>query len=482
MAYDYDLIVLGAGPAGEKGSAQAAYFKKRVLIVERAVESGEPVVTVDAGVDERFGGAASVAAHRLRSVVAVPLSQRGEVTGCLYVEHRLRSSAFDDDATTLVVELADIAGLAIDNARHADELRRQKAELDGLAARLGAEVAEREAELAAVRARLPRSRDRLGPGLDRIVGTSPEIVGMLDVVVRAARVTSPVVVVGESGTGKELVARALHDAGPRRDRPFVAINCGAMPEHLLESELFGHVRGAFTGADRDRRGLFEVADGGTLFLDEIADTGPAMQAKLLRVLQDGSFRRVGDDRARQVDVRVVAATQRSLADLAAAGAFRDDLRYRLEVITVRVPPLRARVADLPLLVEHLLARLAPDGPPALTRGAWRALSAHGWPGNVRELENALARAVALGGDVIDEEDLPESIVARAAAPAATLAPSGDLRLRPALEALERVYIDAALERAKGNQTVAARLLGLSRFGLQKKLRRAAGGTDGDDEA
>ena len=446
-------------------------------IAQRAVDSGEPVVTVDAGVDERFGGAASVAAHRLRSVVAVPLSQRGQVTGCLYVEHRLRSSAFDDDATTLVVELADIAGLAIDNARHADELRRQKAELDALAARLGAEVAEREAELAAVRSRLPRSRDRLGPGLDGIVGTSPEIVAMLDVVVRAARVTSPVVVVGESGTGKELVARALHDAGPRRDRPFVAVNCGAMPEHLLESELFGHVRGAFTGADRDRRGLFEVADGGTLFLDEIADTGPAMQAKLLRVLQDGSLRRVGDDRTRQVDVRIVAATQRSLADLAAAGAFRDDLRYRLEVITVRVPPLRARTADLPLLVEHLLARLAPGKPPSLTRAAWRALAAHGWPGNVRELENALARAVALGGDVIDEDDLPESIVARAAAPAATLAPGADLRLRPALEGLERVYIDAALERAKGNQTVAARLLGLSRFGLQKKLRRAAGGDE-----
>ncbi len=443
-------------------------------IAQRAVASGEPVVTVDAGVDERFGGAASVAAHRLRSVVAVPLHQRGQVRGCLYVEHRLRPSAFDDDATGLVVELADIAALAIDNTRHAEDLRRQKTELDALAGRLGAEVAAREAELAVVRARLPRSRDRLGPGLDAIVGTSPEIVAMLVVIERAARVTSPVVVVGESGTGKELVARALHDAGPRRDHPFVAVNCGAMPEHLLESELFGHVRGAFTGADRDRRGLFEVADGGTLFLDEIADTGPAMQAKLLRVLQDGVLRRVGDDRTRHVDVRVVAATQRSLTELAAAGAFRDDLRFRLEVISLRVPPLRARTVDLPLLVEHLLARLAPAKPPSLTRAAWRALAAHPWPGNVRELENALARAVALGGDVIDVDDLPEAIVARAALPAAGVAPGADLRLRPALDALERIHIAAALERARGNQTVAARLLGLSRFGLQKKLRRAAG--------
>ena len=436
-----------------------------------AITSGEPVVTVDAGVDERFGAAASVAAHRLRSVVAVPLSTRGQVTGCLYVEHRLRPSAFDDDATGLVVELADIAALAIDNARHADELRRQKAELDRLAARLGAEVAEREAELAAVRARLPASRDRLGPGLDAIVGASPEILGLLDVVTRAARVVSPVVIVGESGTGKELVARALHEAGPRRAAAFVAVNCGAMPEHLLESELFGHVRGAFTGADRDRRGLFEVADGGTLFLDEIADTGPAMQAKLLRVLQDGVLRRVGDDRTRKVDVRVVAATQRPLDELVAAGAFRDDLRFRLEVISVRVPPLRDRKADLPLLVEHLLGRLAPGRPPALTRAAWRALHAHGWPGNVRELENALARAVALGGEVLDEADLPEAVRTRPATPAAAPAPGDDLRLRPALEALERTYLAAALERARGNQTVAARLLGLSRFGLQKKLRR-----------
>ena len=452
-------------------------------IAQRAVDGGEPVVTVDAGVDERFGGAASVAAHRLRSVVAVPLHQRGQVGGCLYVDHRLRSSAFDEEATGLVVELADIAALAIDNARHAEELRRQKAELDVLAQRLGAEVAEREAELAAVRSRLPVTRDRLGPGLDAIVGTSPAVLAMLDVVQRAARVTSPVVIVGESGTGKELVARALHDAGPRRDRPFVAVNCGAMPEHLLESELFGHVRGAFTGAERDRRGLFEVADGGTLFLDEIADTGPAMQAKLLRVLQDGVLRRVGDDRTRQVDVRIVAATQRPLAELAAAGEFRDDLRFRLEVITVRVPPLRERAADLPQLVEHLLARLAPGKAPPLTRAAWRALAAHAWPGNVRELENALARAVALGGEVIDEHDLPEAIAARVSAPAvagAPVPPTDDLRLRPAIDAIERAYLAAALERARGNQTVAARLLGLSRFGLQKKLRRV-NGEDGEVE-
>ena len=256
----------------------------------------------------------------------------------------------------------------------------------------------------------------------------------------------------------------------------MAINCSAVPEPLLESELFGHVRGAFTGADRDRRGLFEVADGGTLFLDEIADTSPAMQAKLLRVLQDGMIRRVGDTQTHKVDVRVIAASQHTLAELAAAGRFREDLRFRLEVILIPVPPLRDRDGDIPILVEHLLAALAPGKPaPRLTRNALRALSQHRWPGNVRELENALARGMAMGGEVIDIGDLPEQIAATASRPEpAKPAIGDDLRLKPAITATEQSYISAAMTRAKNNQTVAARLLGLSRFGLQKKLRRLAG--------
>jgi transcriptional regulator with PAS, ATPase and Fis domain len=257
-----------------------------------------------------------------------------------------------------------------------------------------------------------------------------------------------------------------------------------VPEPLLESELFGHVRGAFTGADRDRRGLFEVADGGTLFLDEIADTSPAMQAKLLRVLQDGEIRRVGDTATRKVDVRVIVATQRALGELVGAGRFREDLRFRLEVITVAVPPLRERDGDVPVLVDRLLVRLAPGRTPAprLTRAALRALSQHRWPGNVRELENALARGLAMGGDAIDVGDLPEAVGVAAARPEpARPGSSDDLMLKPALSATEQAYIGAAMTRAKGNQTVAARLLGLSRFGLQKKLRRLAGGDAHDDD-
>jgi transcriptional regulator with GAF, ATPase, and Fis domain len=455
------------------GALDDAAGKVSRSIAERAAAEGAPVITVDAGIDERFGAATSVAALRLRSVMAVPLRQKGRITGCIYVDHRLRGGAFDERAAALALDLADIAAIAIDNARLTTDLRRRQDADDALARRLAAELDDRDAELTRVRAALP-GRSALRGRYDAIVGESPAVVAMLEIVDRAARTELPVVIIGESGTGKELVARALHDQGARRDRPFVAVNCGAMPEPLLESELFGHVRGAFTGADRDRRGLFEVADGGTLFLDEVAETTPAMQAKLLRVLQDGQIRRVGDDRVRQVEVRVIAASQRALSDLVASGRFREDLRFRLEVIPIAVPPLRDRLEDVPTLVSHLLDRLAPKlgagARPTVTRAALRALSQHGWPGNVRELENAIARACALGGPVIDVEDLPEAIARRRWSPPPAT-PGADLTLRPAIEVLERSYIDAAMVRAGGNQTIAARLLGLSRFGLQKKLRR-----------
>ena len=471
------------GPASPAAIPSATPSVSR-SIAERAAQTGEPVVTVDAGIDERFGAAASVAALRLRSVLAVPLRQRGTITGCIYVDHRLRGGAFDTAAASVLGELADIAAIAIENARLTGDLRRTTHEVAELNGRLSHELAERDAELVRVKAELP-DRDRLRHRYERIVGRSPATVKMLDVIDRAAATALPVVIVGESGTGKELVARALHDHGPRKAGAFVAINCSAVPEPLLESELFGHARGSFTGADRDRRGLFEVADGGTLFLDEIADTSPGMQAKLLRVLQDGMIRRVGDTRTRQVDVRVIAASQQPLAALAAAGRFREDLRFRLDVISVPVPALRDRDGDVPLLVEALLARLCAGKPiPRLTRAAMRALGQHRWPGNVRELENALARGVAMGGDVIDLGDLPEAIAHATARPEpAKPTPGEDLRLRPALAATEQAYITAAMTRAKGNQTVAARLLGLSRFGLQKKLRRRAGdnGDTSDDE-
>jgi len=278
----------------------------------------------------------------------------------------------------------------------------------------------------------------------------------------------PVLLLGESGSGKELVARAIHDNGPRAGRAFVTENCGAIPEGLLESTLFGHVRGAFTGASRPRAGLFEIAHGGSLFLDEIAEMSLAMQTKLLRVLEEGELRPVGSERARKVDVRIIGATHRNIEALVASGRFREDLYYRLNVITIRVPALRERSADVPLLVRHFLGRYAAARRVRISRGALEALGRYTWPGNVRQLENEVRRALVLGDDVIDLAHLSPEIVEGATG---ELARMDGLNVRKRIDALEAELVRSALERTSGNQTRAAELLGLSRFGLQKMMKR-----------
>jgi DNA-binding NtrC family response regulator len=288
-----------------------------------------------------------------------------------------------------------------------------------------------------------------------------------------------VLVTGESGTGKELVARALHAAGPRARRPFVALNCAALPAELAEAELFGHVRGAFTGAVHDRAGLFEAADGGTLFLDEIGDMPLGLQAKLLRVLEAGEVTRVGATRPVAVDVRVVAATHRGLDALVAAGRFRDDLRYRVAVLTVELPPLRERREDVPALAAHFLAHFAERHavpPRPLADDARRALLAHDWPGNVRELRNAIERALLLAdGDAIAAADLPAEVRGSTAPLRPAEAAAADLPFvearRRALDAFDRAFLAAALERHGGNVSAAARVLGLHRPSLQKLIAR-----------
>src|SRR6202158_4738213 len=250
-----------------------------------------------------------------------------------------------------------------------------------------------------------------------LVGKSPAIVGVYRLIARAARSDAPVLVMGESGTGKELVARAIHDFSPRDKKPFVAVNCSGLTDTLLEAELFGHTRGAFTGAVGERSGLFEAADGGTIFLDELASTSAGFQASLLRVLQSGEVRRVGSTLTRRIDVRVIGASNASLAGMAAAGQFRADLFYRLSVITLELPPLRERIGDVDVLVAHFLRAATVEGKPPyrLTREAALALRAYSFPGNVRELENAIRRAVALcPNDMITLDCLPPDIVAGSA--------------------------------------------------------------------
>jgi len=320
-----------------------------------------------------------------------------------------------------------------------------------------------------------RLRSELAAGfrIENFIGSSPALQEMLGQVRKVAPTKTTVLLTGESGTGKELVARALHELSPRAAMPFVAVNCGAIPAELLESELFGHVRGAFTDASRDKKGLAAEADGGTLFLDEIGELPLALQVKLLRFLEDEQVRRVGDTRSERVDVRVVAATARDLARAVKEGQFREDLFYRLNVVNVRLPPLRERPDDVPALVEHFLAkyrRLRPEAPlTGVSPQALEVLRSHRWPGNVRELEHAVERAVVLAdGPLVQEDDLPDEV--RAAPAPAALAPGRDLSVKRAFRSLEEQFIRAALDRTGGNRTRAAELLDLSYRALLYKIK------------
>jgi two-component system response regulator AtoC len=334
--------------------------------------------------------------------------------------------------------------------------------------------AEERERLAQENRRL-RAELRGGVGVDAIVGASEEVQALLRQVRKVAPQKTTVLLTGESGTGKELVARALHDLSPRAAAPFVAVNCGAIPAELLESELFGHARGAFTDAVRARKGLAVEADGGTLFLDELGELPLALQVKLLRFLQEEEVRPVGDDRPRRVDVRVVAATARDLAGAVRAGPFREDLYWRLAVVDIRLPPLRERPADVEALAGHFLARFARLRPelPGLrfTPEALEALRAHRWPGNVRELMHAVERAVVLAeGPAIGEEELPDAVRAPSPAAAAPPPPGGDLSVKRGLRALEERLIREALARTSGNRSRAAELLELSYRALLYKIK------------
>jgi transcriptional regulator with PAS, ATPase and Fis domain len=306
-------------------------------------------------------------------------------------------------------------------------------------------------------------------------------------VARVAPTMSTVLVVGESGTGKELVARAIHTHSPRAAHPFVAVNCTALTESLLESELFGHAKGAFTGAVASKRGLFEEAQGGTLFLDEIGDVGAKMQAQLLRVLQEGEIRRVGATEAVKVDVRVVAATNRELEDEVKAARFREDLYFRINVVTIRLPPLRERPSDIPLLVQHFLAKYAArerrQDAAGVAQAATTLLARYKWPGNVRELENVIERALALSKDgVILPSDLPPEIAEASGATAATAAaPPGLVDDRPTLAELERRYIELILRETGGNKKRAAEILGIDRRTLYRTLEREGRASEAADD-
>jgi two-component system, NtrC family, response regulator PilR len=302
-----------------------------------------------------------------------------------------------------------------------------------------------------------------------IIGTSSPMVALFQLIETIAPTGSTVLITGESGTGKELIARAIHVNSPRRERPFVAVNCGALSETLLDSELFGHMRGAFTGADSNKKGLIEVAEKGTIFLDEIGEMSPVVQVKLLRVLQERKFRRLGGTEEIDADIRILAATNRDLTKMVSDGTFREDLFYRINVIPMRVPPLRERQDDIPLLAEHFVARFAEQMRKAVTGisgGAMALLKPYSWPGNIRELENAMERAVALERTpMILPDSLPEQLNrVSSEAPSATPTdpfPDAGFDLERHVQDIEREYIAEALRRAGGVKVKAAELLGMS---------------------
>ncbi len=448
-------------------------------IAEQVARSGQGITTVDALDDERFRANQSVLALKLRSIICLPLIVRGDVIGTLYLDNRFKNGLYGDRERGLLSAFADQAAIAIENARlfeAASNLANRTKELEAVAKDLVSRLDDnRNSEPLDIK---PRSRTALRFNYDRIVGTAPGMLSVLQMLDRIIDSDLPVLVTGESGTGKELIARAVHENSPRAKQSFVRENCAAIPENLLESELFGYRRGAFTGASNDKKGLFEEADGGTIFLDEIGEMSLNMQAKLMRVLQDGEIRPVGAQKSLKVNVRLISATNRDLRKLAAEGRFREDLFFRLNVVAIHMPPLRDRIEDIPLLVSTFLENAAARSgqpPKTIEPAALRCLMHHNWPGNVRELQNEIQRACALSAATITPDDLSPEITATRSVMVDAPGAAGGLKelAKLASSQKERELILQALEQCNWRKSAAARKLGISRPTLDQKIKQYA---------
>jgi transcriptional regulator with GAF, ATPase, and Fis domain len=439
----------------DQETLQGATGKVSRTVVERVLERGRGLVTTSEE-DQDVRELSSVQARRVLSILCVPMQLRGETRGVLYLDHRFDPGAFSDRDLPIVAAFADQAALALETA----EL-----------------LAAREVEARRQEEPLELSGDDPGPApppfppgagplrFGQLIGASPPMRALYAEIERAARSTALVLITGESGTGKELVARELHARGLRPDEPFLSENCAALADTLLESELFGHRKGSFTGATADRKGLFQLAGRGTLFLDEVGDMSPVLQGKLLRVLQEGLVRPVGGDVAVPVACRVIAATHRDLRALVEAGQFREDLYYRLDVLRLHLPPLRQRPDDIPALLAHVLEAESAV-PVEVTPKALELLTGYAWPGNVRELENEARRLAALGELRITARHLsPEISQGRGLARAAGTY-SGKT-----LGEVEREMVAAALRETGGNKARAARQLGIPKTTLYHLIER-----------
>jgi transcriptional regulator with GAF, ATPase, and Fis domain/tetratricopeptide (TPR) repeat protein len=452
--------------ARHSGGSLSKLERPSQSIVMQALTNEVPVLTTDALRDPRFSSQRSVHAMRLKSVLCVPISTPQGVLGALYVDNRVERGLFSEASREVLMTLADQVAIALENARLHDqleartrELADQKRAVERLSRGQARAIVQLERELAS-------QKEVLGTRFDyaQIAGRGAAMRAVLSKLDRVTDADINVLVRGASGTGKELVARALHYNGSRKQGPFIAVNCAALPENLLESELFGHVKGAFTGADRDKQGLMLAASGGTLFLDELGEMPLSTQAKLLRVLQEREVRPVGATRVEKLDVRLVCATNRDLQSDVASGAFREDLYYRVAVVEVTLPALRERTEDIADIARAILTRLAREKnapAPELTREALRALMAHPWPGNVRELENALTRAYVLS----DRSRITPSELDLAAAKRPLHATN---RAQYRTEERERIF--DALRSSGWNVSHVSRALGIPRNTLYRKMR------------
>jgi transcriptional regulator with GAF, ATPase, and Fis domain len=431
-------------------------------LAKRAIEERRTICLVNASNEPEFRDLESVSRLKLRSVLVVPLRGTSGVLGAVYLDNRRVSGVFGEETARLAEAFASVAAIAVAKALQVQALESAQKELEKQLRRRG--------------------------DFDEMIGSDPVFLAALDTAAIAARSDLAILIEGETGTGKELLAAAVHKASPRAAKPLLRMNCAAVPEPLLEDELFGHVKGAFTGAHDERSGLFAAANEGTIFLDEVPDMSPAMQSKVLRVLERGELRKVGSDKLERVDVRVIAATAKPLEEEVKAGRFRKDLYYRLKGVKVRLPPLRERKGDIPALVRRFMGECAGQGheaSPSVSPEAMRCLAAYDYPGNVRELESLVRRAVLF---TVEGQIVPASLPPEVTEHARTMladpgvgaaVPRSGEELRKALAAaradavakVEKAFLLLALEEAGGNVSLAARRTGVNRTQFQQMLSR-----------
>lgn len=453
-------------------------FQFSMTAIREAVDQGSYILTDNAQMDDRFQTQQSVMQFQLKAILVAPLEIEGTVLGAIYLDHRYQPGCFTEEDVVVLTAFASQAALAVEKAQILDELKRAKDQLEE-------KVESQARHIETLTGKLAQARDELRYEYGEIIGQSPAMMRVFQLLDHVTETTIPVWIWGESGTGKELVARSLHFNSPRKDGPFVSENCSAIPETLLESELFGHKKGAFTHADRDRQGLFEQASGGTLFLDEIGDMSMAMQAKLLRVLQEGEVRPVGSNKKVKVNVRLVTASHRDLNQMVSQGKFRQDLFYRVNGLTIILPPLRERPEDIPILGKHLIEKAAKEfnlKPSEITDEAYQVLYRYPWPGNIRELEATLRNALlfAKGRPITSEflqlnpaiaggQGLPRTQVSSAPRlPVTVSQPSAGTGTE---DTEEKQMIMDALRRLQMNKAKAAEELGISLRTLYTRMEK-----------